>query len=367
MIGKSFRGDLSEVGLPDILEYVRSSHRTGVLTFKQDRIKKSLYVKEGNVIFAASNLSEERLGTLLLNAAWITKDQYKQSVALLTAKKRQGRILVEMGAITPKQLWNGVQSQIRTIVYSLFNWDSGTFFFLEGDLPSQENITADVGIIDLIVEGIRRIRHLNSVRRKFPSGEVILAKVNSPQPVTIKMELFEKHVFELIDGRRSIDDICEESEIGDAETMKVLYMLVSIGYTRVKGRKMDKAPERNEITVEEANAVIGNYNRMFSYLYRYMLREVGPIAEYVLNKYLAELKESNASLFKNVSLRKDGTLDSAAIQGNLNWSRAEGKRDLLLSTLNEFLYSSILAVKRTLGPEHESRVIDSLKDLRPEL
>jgi len=149
--------------------------------------------------------------------------------------------------------------------------------------------------------------------------------------------------------------------------MKVLYMLISIGYTRVKGRKMDQTPEQKDVTVEEANAIIGNYNRMFSYLYRYMLREVGPITEHVLNKYLSELKESNSSLFKNVSLRKDGTLDSTAIQGNLNWLRAEGKRDLLFSSLNEFLYSSILAVKRTLGPEHESRVIDSLKDLRPEL
>jgi hypothetical protein len=39
----------------------------------------------------------------------------------------------------------------------------------------------------------------------------------------------------------------------------------------------------------------------------------------------------------------------------------------LVTSLNEFLYSSILAVKRTLGPEHESRIIESLKDVRPEL
>jgi len=181
------------------------------------------------------------------------------------------------------------------------------------------------------------------------------------------MEPFEMHVFGLVNGKRSIQDICQESEIGDSETMKVLYMLVSIGYTRVKGRKMEEGKERREISVEETAGIIGNYNRMFSYLYRYMLREVGPITEHVLNKYLSELKETTASIFKNVALKKDGTLDSATLQGNLNWIRAESRRDVLLSSLNEFLYSSILAVKRTLGPEHESRVIESLKDVRPEL
>ncbi len=118
---------------------------------------------------------------------------------------------------------------------------------------------------------------------------------------------------------------------------------------------------------DEAAGIIGNYNRMFSYLYRYMMHEVGPITEHVLNKYLSELKETNASILKNVTLRKDGTLDGTTIQGNLNWIREDNKKDLLVTSLNEFLYSTILAVKRTLGPEHESRIIETLKDLRPEL
>jgi hypothetical protein len=366
MMGKSFRGDLSEVGLPDILDYLRSSHKTGLLTFRQDRIKKTLFVKEGNVIFGSSNLQADRLGDLLLASGTITKEQYHQSVALISFRKRQGKILVEIGAITPKQLWSGVQDQVRQIVYSLFNWDTGLFFFSEGELPSQENITADIEITELIVEGIRRIRHLNAIKHKFPSMDVILSHVNSSQE-KIKMEPFEKHVFGLVNAKRSIQDICRESEIGDSETMKVLYMLVSIGYTRVKGRKMEEGQERKEISVEETVGIIGNYNRMFSYLYRYMLREVGPITEHVLNKYLSELKETTISIFKNVALKKDGTLDSATLQGNLNWIRAESRRDVLVSSLNEFLYSSILAVKRTLGPEHESRVIESLKDVRPEL
>src|SRR5215510_4364850 len=133
MIGKKFKGDLQSISLPDILEFLRVTRKTGILTFEREDIRKSLYLKDGNVIFATSNLPEERLGELLLSWGKISRDDYDQSVRMLASKKRQGKILVENGAITPKQLWEGVQNQIRHIVYSLYNWENARFQFTEGE------------------------------------------------------------------------------------------------------------------------------------------------------------------------------------------------------------------------------------------
>lgn len=368
MIGKRFKGDLAEVTLPDILEFLRVSRKTGVLSFKKDRVRKSLYIKDGNVIFATSNVPEERLGDLLLLWGKISKEDYQRSVSMLATKKRQGKILIEIGSITPKQLWEGVQDQIRHIVYSLFNWESAFFFFSEGELPSKENITADVGISELIIEGIRRIKESGALLSKFPSREVLLCRMDFGLKDRVRLESFEKHVLDLIDGQRTVADICRDSEIGELETIKVLYMLVSIGYVKVKGTRQEtQTAAVEELSGPEIAGIILNYNRMFSYLYRYMMREVGPIAEHVLNKYLLEIRDSNSSVLKNVVLRKDGTLDESTIAGNLNWIRSDLKKESLVASLNEFLYSAILAVKRTLGPEHESHVIETLKDVRPEL
>lgn len=368
MIGKRFKGDLSEVSLPDILEFLRVSRKTGVLSFKKDRNRKSLYLKDGNVIFATSNVPEERLGDLLLLWGRISREDFDKSVAMLATKKRQGKILIEMGSISPKQLWGGVQDQIRHIVYSLFDWDSAFFFFSEGELPSQENITADVGISELIIEGIRRIKHPKVLMGKFPSMDVLLSRMDFGLKERVKLEPFEKHVLDLIDGRRTIAEICRDSEIGELESIKVLYLFISIGYIKVKGtRQESEQAVVEELSAAEIQSILSNYNRMFSYLYRYMMREVGPIAEHVLNKYLMEIRDSHASVLKNVTLKKDGTLDESTLAGNLNWIRADLKKDALVSSLNEFLYSAILAVKRTLGPEHEGHVIETLKDVRPEV
>lgn len=366
MIGKRFKGDLQSLSLPDILEFLRVSRKTGVLSFEYEDIRKSLYFKDGNVIFATSNLPEERLGELLLTWGKINREDYDRSVRLLGSKKRQGKILVESGAITPKQLWEGVQNQIRHIVYSLYNWETAKFEFSEGELPSKENITADVGISELIVEGIRRIQDSRALHNKFPARDILLTRLDFGMKEKVKLESFEKHILEMIDGQHSVEEICRDSEIGEPETLKVLYMLISIGYVKVKGRKVEEKSGES-VTPDEVKGILSNYNKMFSYLYRYMMREVGPIAEHVLNKYLLDIRESGSPLMKNVTLKKDGTLDENTIEGNLNWIRSDNKKEVLVSSLNEFLYSAILAVKRTLGPEHESRVIDTMKDIKPEL
>lgn len=366
MNSKRFKGDLSSVSLPDVLEFLRVTRKTGILAFEHEDIRKSLYLKDGNVIFATSNLPGERLGELLLSWGKITREDYDQSVRMLASKKRQGKILVENGAITPKQLWEGVQNQIRHIVYGLYNWENARFQFTEGELPSKENITADVGISELIVEGIRRINDTRALHNKFPTRDIILTRADFGMKEKLKLESFEKHILDLVDGQHTVQEICRDSEIGEPETLKVLYMLISIGYIKVKGRKLE-AKEGEEASPDEIRVILSNYNKMFSYLYRYMMREVGPIAEHVLNKYLTDIRESGSPLMKNVTLRKDGTLDESTIEGNLNWIRSDNKKEMIVSSLNEFLYSAILAVKRTLGPEHESRVIETMKDIKPEL
>src|SRR3989442_4608194 len=60
------------------------------------------------------------------------------------------------------------------------------------------------------------------------------------------LEPYEEHVLRLVDGELSVADICRESEIGDKETMKVLYALVSTSLARVKGKKV-RALDRKSV------------------------------------------------------------------------------------------------------------------------
>jgi hypothetical protein len=168
-------------------------------------------------------------------------------------------------------------------------------------------------------------------------------------------------VLELVDGERSVLEICQDSEIGDNETLKVLYALISSGLVRIKGKKV-RTLDQDFIPEDTLYSVLDSFNQMYSYVFRHMVREVGPIAENVLEKYLATLRESRKDVFATVKLQKDGSLDAAVVERNLNKLPEDERRSRLVDALNELLYAELLAVKRTLGAEHETAIIKAFRE-----
>ncbi len=353
-----FKGQLSQLPLPDILQWLRNSEATGVLTLVSGGARKALYVKLGRVVFASSNLPNDRLGEILIREGKITVEEYDVSIKAISKGRRQGKALVEMGALSPKDLWEGIQFQVREVVFSVFQWEDGHFHFEESSLPEKERITVDVDILDLILAGIRRVDANGPLQARYPKGDVLLERAVLGQ---LPLEPYEAHVMNLVDGERSVLEICRESEIGDNETLKVLYGLLCAAIVRVKGKKV-RALDQDFVPEDSTHTVLSSFNQNYSYIFRYMVREVGPIAENVLEKYLGGLRETRKDVFGGVRLQKDGSLDPALMEKNLNRFPEDQRRPLLVDGLNELLYAELLAVKRTLGAEHEAAIIKALRD-----
>jgi len=353
------RGQVTELPLPDILQHLRLSRSTGVLSLVSGGARKALYLKDGRVVFASSNLPNDRLGEILIREGKITVDEYEASIRAITKGKRQGKVLVEMGALSPKDLWEGVQSQVREIVFSIFLWEEGQFHFEESSLPDKERITVDLDILILILEGVRRIDANGVVQTRYPEAMLVM-QAGEPAPEAL-LESYERHVLDLVDGERTVLEVCHDSEIGDNETLKVLYALLSSGLVKVKGKKI-RALDQDFVPEDTLYAVMGSFNQMYGFIFKYMVREVGPIAENVLEKYLGNLRDSRKEVFGGLRLQKDGTVDPAVVERNLNKLPEEDRRPRLVDALNELLYAELLAVKRTLGAEHESAIIKAFRE-----
>ncbi|HWX24951.1 MAG TPA: DUF4388 domain-containing protein, partial [Vicinamibacteria bacterium] len=232
LVPGGLKGLLSQLPLPDILQHLRLSRSTGILSVVSGGARKALYVKEGRVVFASSNLPNDRLGEILIREGKITVEEYDASIRAISKGKRQGKVLVEMGALSPKDLWEGVQFQVREIVYSLFQWDEGTFHFEESTLPEKERITVDLDTLGLTLVGVRRVDANGPLQSRYPEGALVLEKAEGEGT---ELEPYEGHVLHLVDGERSVLEISKESEIGDNETLKVLYALICTGLVRIKG------------------------------------------------------------------------------------------------------------------------------------
>jgi hypothetical protein len=357
VVPEGFKGLIADLPLPVLLQHLRQTKATGILSVASGVARKAVYLKGGQVVFASSNQPNDRLGEILLREGKITVREYEASIKAITKGKRQGRVLVEMGALSPKDLWDGVQFYIREVVYSIFKWEEGLFHFEESDLPEKEKITVDLDVRELTVAGLRQVDPAGPIRHRFPDGALVLERVTEDE--VGGLEAYEGHVLSIIDGERSVLDVCRESEIGDTETLKALYAFLSAGLVRAKGRKVHTL-DQDFVPEDTLYSVINSFNQKYAHVFKYMVGEVGPIAENVLEKYLGGLRQSRADVFADVRLQKDGTLEPALVELNANKLEEEERRSLLVDALNELLYAELLAVKRTLGSDHEASIIKTL-------
>ena len=149
--------------------------------------------------------------------------------------------------------------------------------------------------------------------------------------------------------------------MGDNQTLKLLYAFLSTGIVEGRGRKV-RTLDQDFVPADTTFAVVESLNRMYRFIFAYMVKEVGPIAENVLSKYLGTVREACPEVLEGVTLRSDGSLDEATLERNAQRIDDEQlRRDVLVDALNEVLYAELLAVKRTLGAEHESTIIRALR------
>ena len=97
-------GRLEGMSLPDLLWSLCEQKKTGVLQLSRFELRKSIYIEEGQIVFASSSDPDDRLGELFLREGTITLDQLQESLSQLSRGKRLGTLLVEAGSLAPGDL-----------------------------------------------------------------------------------------------------------------------------------------------------------------------------------------------------------------------------------------------------------------------
>jgi tetratricopeptide (TPR) repeat protein len=240
-------GSIEETGIQRILIHLNRHRKSGTLVIKTPVFTKKVFVVKGDAVFASSTYEDDRLGEMLLKAGKITMEQYDKSVELLKKTgKRQGAILVELGFLTPKDLFWGVKYQVREIIYSLFLLETAGYEFIDGVIPSHEVITLKMSIGNLIYEGIKRIDNWTRIKNEMPATDIVLKLSSDPASIYQDVELSQqdRKMLSLVDGRKTIKEIIDNAWMGSFEAMKTLYVLFSIGVLEEK----EKEPETAKTT-----------------------------------------------------------------------------------------------------------------------
>jgi tetratricopeptide (TPR) repeat protein len=268
------KGSLKDYSLPKIMVSLHNRKATGTLEVSTNLFTKKVFFVSGDAIFAASTCEDDRLGEMLLKAGKINLEQYEKSVELLKkTKKRQGAILVELGYLTPKDLFWGVKYQVKEIILSLFLLEDGEYEFIPDKVPDDEVITLKMSLGQLLYEGVKRIDNWTRIQREMPSMDTVLVLSSDPlslfQEVTLSSD--EKEVLSLIDGRRTVKDILNISKLGSFKALKTLYILYSLGILVEKVAEPAEEPPVEEVLSEnsidaDVQAFIAEVEELYSKL-----------------------------------------------------------------------------------------------------
>ena len=159
----AIEGPLRELGIHDVFQLLDLSRKTGALrvTSELRDNEGTVFFDSGRVIHASIRSNPQPLGAALLRAGKITEDDLEHARGEQRERlepTRLGDVLIELGAITPRELERHVRQQIEAVVFELMSWREGFFSFEErgvADAPTEAAIR--ISSESLLMEGARRI------------------------------------------------------------------------------------------------------------------------------------------------------------------------------------------------------------------
>lgn len=230
-----FAGRLRDHHLSAILTYLQRAQKTGPLILKRNDQEKIIWINGGDVIFASSRYSGDGLGELLLRTGRISLQHYEEaSNEVRRTQKRLGTILVEIGYLKPKELFQAVSEQVHEIILSLFTWIDGDYRFDEGPLPTQEVITLKMSTANLILDGTKRVQDWSRLRMQLPPLDSVIELTDDPLILfqDFRLSDLEQQVLSLVDGKRPISAIFAASPLNAFDTIKLLVAFLQTGLAR---------------------------------------------------------------------------------------------------------------------------------------
>lgn len=169
----SFQGSLKELPLPDIIQLVSVSGKTGKFTLTREG-------EEGVIYLQGGQISHARSGDLTGDEA----------------------------------------------IYALAIWNEGEFIFHPGEESPEKTISRSN--TNLLMEAARRLDEWKVLSKKIPSVEMVpmlLARQNRHEQITLNPQ--EWLLVTKIDGHRSISELAKALDISSFDVAKTLYGMIT--------------------------------------------------------------------------------------------------------------------------------------------
>ncbi len=135
-------GNLEDVSVADVLQFIHLGRRTGTLMLRRDGERGTIGFHRGKLVSAGSP-ETPRLGTLLVREGLLDPGQVDEAVQAQDEEPERrslGQILLSRELVSAEDLRRVIANQIEATISELVAWDRGTFEFVVDDLRPVDDI-----------------------------------------------------------------------------------------------------------------------------------------------------------------------------------------------------------------------------------
>ena len=353
----ALKGNIETFYLSSILQLLAQDKKTGILTIgEQDRIVR-VYIKNGNIIYAVGSQKEVRLGYLLRTKGIISAEELQKALALAKQRNEKlGKILVEKSYISSETLKKFIHQQVRDILYDLFLWKRGDFEYVDQDFNLDQEFVTELNHMEVILEGTRRVDEWSILKKNIPDKQMVF-KINrsvEEQRDTVNLTANEWRIISLINGKRSVQQVVEDSGNDEFSVYRVINSLISSGLIE-QGATVTAIPPEDK---SEAPAIIQIYHQVLLNLLKITQKSVGNRAQNLLEEAKAQVPAQFSKFLRAYDCRGDAKKNLKLILGSSPKSTPSNQE--LLNGFNAWIFAILHKQKEVFTEEQMAASLKSL-------
>ena len=369
----SLQGSLESFGIADLFSMLNMSRRSGLLLLLADPVQKTVYFRRGEIVFAGSNQLEDRLGQVLYRTGKLSREALDEAERHIEPGKRFGALLLERKLIDSSALLWGVKYQIEEIVYSVFRWSQGSFFFFDGDFTDGDLAQFSIDTNNVLMEGYQRVDELGLIGEHIRGHSTVLRPTGREAGAKLGDRL--ARVLALVDGRSTVEEIVRATGWGEFNTFKLLYKLLKAGLVEARDEPSSR-PAKEEQADAGLLALVEVYNRAFLLL-RDVLRAKAVEVDLgrVFETFLRQASDATRAVLHGLILGASRRLSAEQLLDNADHlllleaaslhstgePPADRRRRLLVQALSEWTTFQTIVVRNLLPSAEAGELVSYVK------
>ena len=231
----------SAVVLPAVLRELYFGRRTGLLHLQHERDRVTFRFVNGEVVSGSSSAEGGRLGETIVRYGLLSRPDLERALRIVEREgRRLGPVLNELGVIDAPRLERALGLHIREMLLTALRWEEVSHAFEEEELPelSQEDLTLRSSTGELILELVRSITSLETVRQGLGDLDRILVPVTDPpfRLERVTLSPADGYLLSRADGRASARAILAATTLPQEEVERSLLGLLCTGVFEYRSR-----------------------------------------------------------------------------------------------------------------------------------